>query len=53
MYNVNGSVQFTEVIQGYSNSWGYKDTITFNAGGSNPYLLNGTLTAQNGVTYTF
>jgi hypothetical protein len=54
MNNVNGKVQFREVIdQGTSTAHGYKDTFAFNASGSNPYLLHGTLTAQNGVTYTY
>lgn len=48
-----GPVQVTEVVQGYSGTWGYQDTVTFSAGGSNPYLLTGTCTAGNGVTYSF
>jgi hypothetical protein len=50
MSSVTSPVQFRQVIDG---TWGYKDSITFSASGSNPYLLHGTLTAQNGVTYTF
>jgi hypothetical protein len=44
-------VSFQQVIQGYSSTYGYKDTISF-SGYGDLYDMSGSLTASSGNTYS-